>query len=450
MKLFTLYKRSATGAQIPTTELPAHRERPWHFKFEFRGQKYNRALETADADEAQKRARAKYHEIKDAIIRGEYERLDATKTRHPIHATLGELMALYQRAPGPDIPGDGKIATRLKSNSKTRANNCLAALNLLVTLSAGNATGAASGERDGVRCRERLLQTPFPQLLTASHARAWLTRAAAAGRAAKITANSVLTKAASLCGKRELDLYKETKLLHPCLAEFAGALKHRYSKHELGVEAFEPPDAELIAKTITAWEQLEDRNLFLAIGHELAFGLRVGEVAQARPSWWQVRFGTPMCVATGVFKHNVQGKFEVAALDPFYTTLRTKALARGWLKLDAINSQPSTINDFIITGSASYRTDALPRTVSDFLRTHGWQTKKTNHALRAYAGCQVAIRYSLFDAQRFLRHSSIKVTQDHYMYLLNGQHLEYLRAHCTAKWATLDQPPTLTIVEKAG
>ena len=42
------------------------------------------------------------------------------------------------------------------------------------------------------------------------------------------------------------------------------------------------------------WESLEDRDLFLAIGHELAFGLRIHEFSQARWNWHKTEHGYPV------------------------------------------------------------------------------------------------------------------------------------------------------------
>jgi integrase len=58
--------------------------------------------------------------------------------------------------------------------------------------------------------------------------------------------------------------------------------------------------------------------------------------------------------------------------------------------------------------------------VSEFLRkdAHKWETMKTNHALRAYAGSQVAMKYGIYDAQCWLRHSTVKVTEQHYSHFI--------------------------------
>ena len=150
-----------------------------------------------------------------------------------------------------------------------------------------------------------------------------------------------------------------------------------------------------------------------------------------------------MLCATGNFKHNHEGYFEQPALDPFYTTMRTKAIARGWLKFD--------VDDFIITGSNTYRDDGIEREVSSFLRTLGWETTKTNHALRAYAGGLVCLKYGIYKAKEFLRHSSVKVTEQHYMYLLKHPLIESIRETCPARWATVETAaPVLSIVEKTA
>lgn len=412
MKTFTLHKRGADGKQIPVAQLPQHRERPWHFRFEFRGVSYSRCLETTDAAIAQQRARLKYAEIKNAIIAGEYDRLDATKTRHVQHATLGELLAAYRASP-------------VKANPKTREANIRALLNMV-----GRCCGSAT--------TDQLFQTPFPKLINGDTAEAWFKLQDIEPQ----TANSLWRQAASLCAPRALFIYKKLKMWHQCLEDFAetGVVCQR----PVSKVAPRPPADDIIAATLRAWENLEHRNLFLAIGHELAFGLRAGEVAQARDDWWTVKYGAPMLCATGQFKHNHEGYFELPALDPFYTIMRTKALARGW-----INSVGNST--FIIDGSPTYRTDGLQREVSLFLRNLGWTTNKTNHALRAYAGGLVCLKYGVYKAKEFLRHSSVKVTEQHYMYLMKHPLVDSIREACPAKWATLEAAePILSIVERSA
>lgn len=426
MKTFTLFKRDATGKQIPADQLAQHRERPYHFKFEFRGKPYVRCLETTDAAEAQRRARLKFTEITQAVIAGEYERLDATKTRHTVHATLGELLAAYRTSP-------------VKANPTTRESNIRALLNILTQLNGGASVPAS---------REQLLQTPFPKLVNGDTAEAWFKLAGIEPQ----TANSLWRQAASLCAPRALFTYRKLKMFHPCLEEFAST--GTVCQRPVSKTPPRPPSDDIIAATLKAWEQLGNddaaRNLFLAIGHELAFGLRAGEVSQARWNWWTIKYGAPMLCATGQFKHNHEGYFEQPALDPFFSIMRNKAIARGWLLLGRA-SVPASQDDYIITGSDSYRADGIEREVSAFLRQLGWETTKTNHALRAYAGGQVALKYGIYKAKEFLRHSSVKVTEQHYMYLLKHPLLDTIRDASPVKWATAEPiAPILTIVERTA
>jgi len=417
MKQFSLFKRAADGSPIPAAALPAHRERPWHYKFTFRGKSYTRTLETPEATEAQRRARLKYTEITTAVIRGEYERLDATKTRHVQHATLGELLAAYRQSP-------------VKAAPKTREANIRALLNLIRTVQPSTLNPQPS----------TLEQTPFPKLITGDLAEAWFKREGVEPQ----TLNSTWRQAASLCAPRALFLYKKLKLYHKCLEEFVstGAVCLRPASKAPP----RPPADEIIAATLRAWEALGQtggqRNLFLAVGHMLAFGLRVGEVEQARWNWWTVKYGSPMLCASGQFKHNLAGYFELPALDPYYTTLRTAAAQHGW-RPDP--SHPSHAA-YIIEGSDSYRTDGLERDVSAWLRAHGWETTKTNHALRAYAGGQVCLKYGIYRAKEFLRHSSVKVTEQHYLYLMQNPLVDTIRDACPVRWATLEPATPKLIV----
>jgi integrase len=408
MKTFTLFKRDQAGHQMAKDAI-GFRDRPWYAKFCFRGVNYLRCLQTTDSGIAQARARALYKEITDAIIRGQYDRLDGTKTRHAVIATLGELIAAYRRS-----PVDAKYGTR-ESN-----------INSLVNIM----KKTRGAERDA------LLQTPYPALLTAetaaAHFSAYASQAAAgpdqeSAARSKRTANSLWLQASSLCAPRALAFYKTLGMFHPCLDDFlnAGTL-HRFTR--LPRICYNPPADEVIAATLGAWELLEDRNLFLAIGLELAFGLRVGEVAQARSGWFNYRQGYPVLDGTAQVK-NGTGLIQVRALDPFYTTLRTKATARGWLNLDH--------DELLITGSDSFRSDGIERAVSAFLRTHGWTTRKTNHALRAYAGSQIAMKYGIYEAQTWLRHSSVKVTEGHYSHFIH-KFKPANPENLTARWATLE------------
>jgi integrase len=80
------------------------------------------------------------------------------------------------------------------------------------------------------------------------------------------------------------------------------------------------------------------------------------------------------------------------------------------------------------------------------LRKLGWETRKTNHALRAYSGSQVAIKYGIYDAQAWLRHSTVKVTEDSYSQYVKDFKPANLD-DIPARWATLERPePQLRVL----
>jgi integrase len=75
--------------------------------------------------------------------------------------------------------------------------------------------------------------------------------------------------------------------------------------------------------------------------------------------------------------------------------------------------------------------------VSEWLRKLGWKTNKTNHALRAYAGSQIAMKYSIYEASGWLRHSTVKVTENHYTYFIKRFKPADLNT-IPARWATVE------------
>jgi integrase len=406
MKTYTLYKRGNDGKNL-AADAPGYTERPWYFSFSFRGTKYPRCTETNVAADAQKEARRLYNEIVDGVKAG--ESIEHTKTRHappPVAATVGELFTAYRASP-------------VHAVKDTRDLNVRALRRIL--------------ERVHAMDTETVLATPFPTLINGAAAEKWFTLSLPG--VTPVSMNSLWRQAKSVCtAKAAVFTFKEKKIWNECLLDFETT--GLVCQKKVSKAAARPPADDVIADTIAAWETCENRNIFLAIGLELAFGLRAGEVTQARTTWLQTKYGTPMLCATGKFKHNLEGYFEVPALDPFYSILMTRSLERDWMQPKE-NGKPAS-DELLITGSATYLNDGLQRDVSAFLRGHGWTTKKTNHALRAYAGGQVCLKYGVYKAQQFLRHSSVKVTEQHYLYLMKHPLVDKIRDACPARWATLD------------
>jgi integrase len=250
---------------------------------------------------------------------------------------------------------------------------------------------------------------------------------------AKRSANSRCNQAASLCAPKALDCYRSKSIPTAGLVDFAKTyLVCRFSR--LPAISFNPPNEELIKKTLAAWEVLPDGNLFRTIGLALAFGLRKEEITQTRWDWFTNRAGYPVLDSTAegasVTVKNLTGILQVRALDPYYSIFRAKA-------------KPAAREKTVLTGYATWKNDAVFRTVSHWLENLGWNTRKATHALRAYAGSQVAMKYGIYEAQIFLRHSTVKVTENHYSYFVKRFRPADLDA-VPARWA--EAPPAVPVL----
>lgn len=214
-----------------------------------------------------------------------------------------------------------------------------------------------------------------------------------------------------------------------------------------------PGDA-VIRRTLTSWvdlarqgamasppssHSLYHRNLFIAAGLELACGLRAGEVAQARWGWWQKHSHGPLLCADSVAVKNNTGRLEVVPVNPFWSVLNYWIDRHGWRggpddfclavrhgqtikqgNLRFRRALPSALNvECSMLNVSAFRceSDRLHRParwVSEWLRALGWQTQRTNHALRDYVASLLTMRYTLKDAQAWCRHSSYRTTERSY------------------------------------
>jgi len=391
---FRLFKRADDGSEVQPTDAGS-KDRPYYFRFVYRGKAYKRCLETTNATEAQKRAKAKHAEMVAAVSSGEYGHLDATKLRTS-SSTLEELFAAYRTS-----PAEASAATR-------QGNIC--ALKLIA--------GAAGQVRDLTPAIIRdYFETVTAKVmdLTDQQQIASLKRSA---NSRWLQARSLFTEKCLSCYQNREVIAQPDDLRAFCHAGNV-AMFNRIPKQN-----YNPPSEATIAKTLDSWMKMDNRDTFLAIGHELAFGLRLSEMAQARWSWHTERNAYPVLDARAEVK-NGSGMIQVRALDPFYTTMKQIAQARGWW---GEGDKP------IISGTVTYCTDGLFRGISAWLRSLGWETNKTNHALRAYVGSQVAMRYGIYDAQIFLRHSSVKVTEQNYSHFVRNFKPQDLD-NIPARWA---------------
>ena len=243
------------------------------------------------------------------------------------------------------------------------------------------------------------------------------------------SANSIMQQAKSLFVPRALEAYAEADLELPNVAEFLAKCKTRKFTKAIKTD-YHAPKEEIIQQTLKDWQALQNRDLFLVIGHALAFGLRKGEITQVRWNWHTTRDTVPCLDATGDMKNGL-GFLQVRALDPFYSLMMTTIKERKW------EGKPA---DFIVNGTDTYRTEALFRNVSAWMRARGWETQKTVHEFRAYSGSQVAMRYGIYECSSWLRHSSVKVTEQAYTRFVKLFRPDDV-TKLPAKWAAV---PTVT------
>lgn len=395
-----------------------YRERPYYFKFTHHGKPYARCLETNNAEDAQARAKLKYTEIVSAVTNQSYTRLDATKLRSANSATLEDIFTAYRTGPS-------------EASAKTRELN----INALKQICSGASVTSV----------RELTPVAVRQYFTAVQQVVATIKDQEASASMKRSANSRWAQARSLFTDRCLAHYEDLALINgpAALGAFVKA-GNLASFNRIPKQNYNPPTEAIIAQTLSDWEKLEDRDMFLAIGHELAFGLRLAEIAQAQWNWHSQRNDYPVLDGRATVKGG-GGLIQVRALDPYYSTMMRIGKKNDWLpktsdSLSAAGEGQGEVA-LIIGGTATYRTDGLFRAISDWLRTHGWETQKTNHALRAYAGSQVAMRYGIYEAQMFLRHSTVKVTEQNYSHFVSKFKPSDLNT-MPARWAVIPPPPT--------
>lgn len=233
----------------------------------------------------------------------------------------------------------------------------------------------------------------------------------------KRSSNSTWCQAACLFTPKLLAKYQRAGLVLPDLAPFLAVFEQE--KFTKCTATYNPPSDDIIRATLRAWCKLvpavgpyrvEDRNMFLAVGLELACGLRRNEAAQVTWSMFTRRHGFPLLEGTMTVK-NQTGRLSVQPIDPFWSILQKRIKREGWRAGD---------QDLVLVGGKTELAEDVWRDVGTWMRALGWRTEKTNHALRAFAGCQVAMKYDTYRAQIWLRHRSVTTTQSDYGHFIKS------------------------------
>lgn len=353
-----------------------------------------------NADEAEQDARAHLHSLR----HGAYDLARQLRRRRaPVKSSLAEILAAYVGAP----------PAPKRANEKTRALNV-------------NAIARMYQKRHGlILDTDPAAEADQPGRISALHVDAsqlsdtfvweWKQKIQAdAGaeddeeRQQQIfrSANSTLRQAQSVFSADFLEYYTfEAKLILPesvrkfaAAPEFRGVAKREYHA---------PPDA-IVRATLQQLENFRDsdRNIFIACWLAIGYGLRASEIREARKGWFMEISGEPWCSGDVLAKNK---KFP-----------RVRAQLGAWEKLRPLLDELPA-DAYVITGTATERTDTVFRRISEWMKTLGWQTEHHVHEFRAWAGAQIAENSprGLLDAQTFLRHQHYNTTENYY-----GQHMK--------------------------
>lgn len=180
------------------------------------------------------------------------------------------------------------------------------------------------------------------------------------------------------------------------------------------VSQYQPPTPEVQAKTIASWLELP-RNEFLAVGMALACGLRKGEMKGQRAfvagdyvwtsavdwSWFKYVNGVLWCSGRGSFKGHKE-EIHIQVLNPFWDMIVARCEKEKWER-----------TGLVIAGNRS----RFDKRISKWMRDLGWETRLHLHALRAWAGSLVFMKYGVDAACEFCRHEDKETTIDHYSWL---------------------------------
>lgn len=367
----------------------------WTYQFRCRGQIIRCATECTDRAAARRLGEADLA-ARLAGLTAQVQALTSPAPAAACHTTLGQILTAYQ--------ADG-----LEVKRKTAKTNAASLKRILAR---------AWPDRWSDLLNAPLLETLDPDTGRRYFA-TWsadLQASPQESRSAKISANSMAVQAASVYQSKCLDTYRSQKLEIPAaaVADFlAGLRKHRFTR--IPKRGADVPTDAVISQVLEAWQKSTDRDICIAVGFELAFGLRVSELAQARWNMLQTRDGQPYLCSDNIWDKKGAGTISIRAIDPYYSLLINKITAQAW--------RSDNDDDYILGANSTitHRLDAVPRAVSAWLRAlGGWTGHKTNHRLRDWVGSQIAMKYGIYDASMWLRHSSVTVTQGHYTHYVTA------------------------------
>lgn len=174
------------------------------------------------------------------------------------------------------------------------------------------------------------------------------------------------------------------------------------------------PADDIVRRTFAALEATREShpNRYIAVWLALGFGLRKSEIAAVRAGWFKrLGSGIKLELETVV---RPGGTREKGATKNGERAPVIDCSNGAWEKLEPLIGRLQETDYVLQTPTATDRVEGVFRGISAWMQELGWDTQKQVHEFRAFGGCQVATRDGIEAASRWLRHSSIMVTQKHY------------------------------------
>lgn len=271
---------------------------------------------------------------------------------------------------------------------------------------------------------------------------------------------SMFESALALFAPRAVYQMKQRGLLLPDLTDWRNAVKNHGPDVPRDSGANVPDDA-VIRRTLREWARLghtpgytipgllrhgprlsetDRRNVFLAIGLQLSCGLRKSESPKVLWRWRKTFSGVPHLSELDVDVKNSTGQIHVVPVDPFWNHTLRVAARNGWIgapddpwltaRAKTDGGHPRLQYSHGGPCDAAYWPFYI---IGKWLRWLGWETQKTNHALRDFTASMLTMRYSLADASQWCRHSDLKTTARSYNRFvtmsgkINKQRIAWLR-----------------------
>ena len=355
------------------------RDAPYMVIFRFNRKQHWHSTRTNVIPVAKKRAIAYIARVK----AGKWEDAAEMQSKSPTVTTFGEIAAIYHPEDGsPGIAG---------TTEDTARNNVWAMGKILKT-----ALGVEDPKTVPLTKIDKMLAVKFQDEMARECCersdKDEATQRFVRDRALN-SSKSVILQARSLFNsKSELPAkYAERGLPIPsCVQEFMTAKLRGKDKQQH--EYLPPPDA-IIQRTFKEIEKLKDAvpQTYIAFWLACGCGLRRKEIFRARWEYFILRDGQPW-FSGGIGKNG--------------QTIEVPVQKRAWESLKPLRQEegPCLGED---------ATMEYARHINGWLTAQGWKTEKKLHELRAYVGSLIYIKDPVA-AMKFMRHSSIKITEKFY------------------------------------